>query len=139
MKMKTTRFGEFEIDESRIIAFPLGIPGFPDAKRFVLLEYKEHIQWLQAVDDPELAFIVTDPFSFFPEFSFTVDDETEKFLDVDDPSGIVVLVLLTVGSEGVTANLRAPIVINSARYKGTQVLLEDERYAFKTPFPKPAQ
>lgn len=139
MKFQTTRFGELDVDESRAIRFPLGIPGFPKAQRFVLLEYRDHIKWLQSLDNADLAFIVTDPFAFFPDYSFVVDDATERFLEVSDPASVVVLVILTVGQNEVTANLKAPIVINSSAFVGVQVLVDDDRYAFKTAFPKPKE
>lgn len=137
MKIPTTRFGELEVEDSRIIRFPLGIPGFAESKRYFLIDYKESIWWLQSVDDPDLAFIVTDPFSLFPDYSFKIGDDMETLLEIQDPQQIAVLALLSIDVSGVSVNLRAPLVINSAKFCGAQVLVEDERYSFKTAFPKP--
>ncbi|MEW5744043.1 MAG: flagellar assembly protein FliW [Nitrospirota bacterium] len=135
MKLKTTRFGEIDVDEGRVITFPLGVPGFPELKRYVLVEYKEPVKWLQSADDPDVAFIVTDPFVIFPDYSITIDDETESYLGIRESKDVVTLTILTVGNNAITANLKAPIIVNSATLKAVQVLLEDERYSFRAPLP----
>ena len=59
----TSRFGRLEVGKDKIIDFPTGLIGFPDIKRFILMDYKDtSLKWLQAVDDPDVAFIVTPPF-----------------------------------------------------------------------------
>ncbi|MCL4492059.1 MAG: flagellar assembly protein FliW [Nitrospirae bacterium] len=135
MKFNTTRFGEIDIDEGKIITFPLGIPGFTELKRYVLLDYKEPIRWLHAVDDPDVAFIVTDPFTLFPDYNLKLDDEEENFLGIKDPAYVVVLVILTASESNLTANLKAPIVFNASNLKAAQILIDDERYSFKAPLP----
>jgi flagellar assembly factor FliW len=140
MKVATTRFGEVEIDEGKIITFPLGIPGFPELKRYFLVDYKDPIRWLHAVDDSNVAFIVMDPFSIFTDYSIKVDDETERFLDIKEPTDTVIFTILTIADNVITANLKAPIIINSLNFRAAQILLEDERYSFKAPLPAlPAQ
>ncbi len=135
MKLNTTRFGEIEIAEEKIISFPLGIPGFIDLKRYVLLDYKDAVKWLHAVEDPDVAFIVTDPFAFFPDYSLKLDDEEESFLGIKNPADVVVLIILTVSENNLTANLKAPIVFNAAELKAEQILIDDERYSFNMPIP----
>ncbi len=135
MKFNTTRFGEIDMDEGKIITFPLGIPGFTELKRYVLLDYKEPIRWLHAVDDPDVAFIVTDPFTLFPDYNLKLDDEEENFLGIKDPAYVVVLVILTASESNLTANLKAPIVFNASNLKAAQILIDDERYSFKAPLP----
>ena len=59
---ETSRFGKLEIAEDKIIKFPAGLLGFPHVKRYALLDYEETpVKWLQAIDDPHVAFIVMDP------------------------------------------------------------------------------
>ena len=135
MKINTTRFGEIEIEENKIITFPMGIPGFLTLKRFVLIDYKDPIQWLHAVDDPEVAFIVINPFVIFPSYSVDIRDDEELFLGIKEPTDVVVLTILTVVNDVVTANLRGPLVLNSANYKAAQILIDDDKYDFHTPLP----
>lgn len=136
LKIQTTRFGELEVDQERIIAFPLGIPGFSEAKQFFLVDHTDNIWWLQAADDADLAFIVTEPFSLFPEYSFQLSDDLEQLLHITDPQSLVVLAILSVDASGAYVNLRAPLVINSLQLIGAQLVTDDESHAFKAPLPK---
>jgi flagellar assembly factor FliW len=135
MKINTARFGEIEIEDNKIIHFPLGIPGFSNLKRYILLDYKDPIKWLHAVDDPDIAFIVTEPFSIFPDYSLTVEDDVEEFLEIKDAAETVVLVILNVADNRLNANLKAPIIVNTSKLKATQIILEDDRYSFRVPVP----
>ena len=139
MKIKSTRFGELEIDESKIIEFPLGIPGFANLKKYILLDYKDPIRWLHAVDDPDVAFIVTDPFPIFPNYSFDLNDEEERFLEIKGLADIVALVILNASDNTITVNLKAPIIANLSNRKAAQMILDDDRYSFKEPMPSPPQ
>lgn len=135
MKIKTSRFGEIEIDEKRVIEFPKGIPGFSNLKKYALLDYKGPVKWLHSVEDPDVAFIVTDPFPIFPDYSFDIGDEVEELLEIKKAEDIVILSIINTSDNGLTANLKAPIISNISSLKAAQVLLEDERYSFKTPLP----
>ena len=63
-KIKTNRFGELEIDDSRVVHFKEGIPAFEDEHEFVILPYDEDSPYyfMQSLKSPELAFILTEPF-----------------------------------------------------------------------------
>ncbi|MBZ0155174.1 MAG: flagellar assembly protein FliW [Alphaproteobacteria bacterium] len=135
MKINTTRFGEVEVGEDSFITFPMGIPGFLDLKRFFIIEYRDSIKWLQAVDDADIAFIVTDPFPLFPDYSLTIKDDVEQFLQIRNPGDVIVMVILTVSDNKVTANLRAPLIVNASNKRAFQMLLDDERYSFRVPLP----
>ncbi|MCI4625392.1 MAG: flagellar assembly protein FliW [Candidatus Magnetoovum sp. WYHC-5] len=127
MRVVTTRFDAVEVDDDKIITFPLGMAGFEDLKRYFLLAHKDPIKWLQAVDDPDVAFIITEPFGLFPDYSFNVHTSVEEFLEVKSVDDILVFVILSVNEGKLTANLRAPIVINFKNMRAAQVLLEDDR------------
>ena len=62
MIIETSRFGELEVDDQRLIEFADGILGFPGHTRFALVQTGQDsgFYWLQAVDCAELAFVVTD-------------------------------------------------------------------------------
>src|SRR5438105_5040059 len=63
MNVQTTRFGVVNLDEKRIITFPAGLLGFSSYKSFALLQPDDEgvFYWLQSLEAPELAFVVTDP------------------------------------------------------------------------------
>ena len=135
MKLTTTRFGEIEIQEDSVLNFPFGIPGFPNLKRFVVIDYKDPIKWLHSVEDPDVAFIVTVPFVLFPEYSFTIKDDVEEFLGIKESSDVVIFAILSVSDNNLMANLKAPVVVNISNKKAVQILLEDDRYSFRVPLP----
>ena len=49
-----TRFGEFEADARNVLCFPVGLPGFEQCRRFVVLSSMSMapVQCLHAVDGP---------------------------------------------------------------------------------------
>ncbi|GBE01028.1 flagellar assembly factor FliW [bacterium BMS3Bbin06] len=126
--VNTSRFGELEVSEDRIVHFPEGLIGFPRLKRYMLLDYKDtSIQWLQAVDDPDVAFIVATPFLISSGYQFDLPDSAKEVLSAEDPSGLVVLVILRVEDEKrVIANFHGPLVLNSKNMTGIQLALEDK-------------
>src|SRR5687768_5931065 len=80
MEIETTRFGTLSVEDERIITFPNGLLGFPDHTRFALIQTGEenYFFWLQAVDEPNLAFVVTDPGIFFKDYDVPIREETAR-------------------------------------------------------------
>ena len=132
MKIQTSRFCEIDIDESKIIAMKGGILGFNYLKRFVMIVHEEGspFHWFQSLDDGSIAFITMNPFIIKSDYEPEIDDQTVEVLEVDKAEDIELMVILTVRSEPVkmTANLRAPLVINKQKRLANQVILEDEQY-----------
>lgn len=67
MQVNTARFGLLDIEEDKVISMPQGLLGFPE-KRFILLTPPNlgPFCWLQAVENPNLAFVVTDAKNYSP-------------------------------------------------------------------------
>ena len=132
MKIKTSRFGEIDVDETKIIVMRGGILGFNSLKRFVMIVHEEgsHFHWFQSIDDGSIAFIMLNPFIIKSDYEPEIDDQTIEMLEVDKEEDIELMVILTIRSEPVkmTANLRAPLVINKQKKIASQVVLEDEQY-----------
>ena len=139
MQMLTRAFGEIEIDESKVIAFPGGIIGFPDLQNFVLLYDEEQgnntVKWLQSVEEPGFAMPVINPLLVKDDYNPSVDDELLKPLGDMKDDDMVVLVTMTVPHEieKMTVNLRGPIIINSATCKGCQIIIDSDEYKVKYP------
>lgn len=122
---ETSRFGPLEASEDRIIRFPVGLLGFPDLNRYVLIDYKDTpLKWLQSVDDPEVAFIVTDPKAIAGEGTITLGDDVVRFLRIEREEDLAVLLILRVEGDKVIANLNGPLAINSSRMLGVQAVLD---------------
>ena len=78
MDIQTTRFGAMSVDDERIMTFPHGLLGFPNHNRFALIQTgtENYFFWLQSVDEPSLAFVVTDPSTFFKDYEVPIRPET---------------------------------------------------------------
>ena len=130
--LRTTRFGDIAVDEERVFRFPDGLPGFAGAKSFLAInvESDDDMYWLQCVDDGALAFLAISPWSFFPDYEPEIDEHAQDALGLDRADDATVLCLLTVDrdAEVVTANLLGPVVLNTARKLGRQVVLADARW-----------
>lgn len=138
MEVRTTRFGVVEVSEDRVIRFPRGILGFPEQERFCLLEPGEDacFFWLQSVEDPALAFVVTDPALFVPEFSVPIRAEQMESLGLERLEDAQVLVIVNKVDETLTANLQGPLVVNTLTRVGEQLVLAEKRWTVRHPLMK---
>lgn len=132
MKIDTKYHGEIEVKSEEVLTFEYGIPGFGEEKQFVLLSLPEN-EWfhiLQSVKTPQLGFVVTDPFVFFKEYDFELDQASVELLDNPSEKEVQVLSILTVREvlNETTANLQAPIILNLSNRKGKQVILNNTDY-----------
>ena len=80
-KINTLRFGELEIEEQDVVRFADGIPAFEDEHEFAVMPYDENgtYMFLQSTKTPELAFLMTNPFFFFPDYTFEIDELREIY------------------------------------------------------------
>ncbi len=139
MQVRSTRFGTFEVDESRALVFAQGLLGFPNSSQYVVVEVEETpYVWLQSVDEEDVAFLATSPFIFFPGYDLELGDEEQKSIEVEDPSQVEVLALLTIHRAGeqpesITANLLGPIVVNTESRRALQLVLDSPDYTTRVP------
>lgn len=125
IRFETIRFGTLEVEEDRIISFPEGIPGFSELRRYVLLDYKDTpLKWLQAVDDPEVAFIVAEPVLVSPDYSISIDDAVKNRIQLHNEEDLAVLLILRVEDGNLIANLNGPLLINAGAMKGIQAVAD---------------
>jgi flagellar assembly factor FliW len=131
----SARFGEIEIDPSDILTFEEGLLGFNHLHRYVILQDPEEdpFLWLQSLDESELAFIVVDPFIFFPNYEIQLKTHELALIQLKDLSKAKVLTIVTVPDDPMqlTTNLRGPIVVNSENKVCKQYVLIDDRYTTK--------
>ncbi|GBF32284.1 flagellar assembly factor FliW [Desulfocucumis palustris] len=133
MKIETTRFGNLEIKEEKIITFPRGIPGFENVRRFFLLpvEGLEDIHWLQAVENPGVALLVIDPFKYFIDYSFEIPGPDLEELEITEQAQVLVIAVVTIPGDDpalTTANLLAPVIINTRTSRARQIILNGLPY-----------
>ena len=135
-KVYTSRFGEIEVDEKKVVHFKDGIPAFEDEHEFVILPYEEDCPYyfMQSLRSPDLAFLLTIPFLFFNDYSFELDDTVVAELDIKDSENVFYYTMVTIPNGSIrymTANLVAPIVLNGANMQAKQVVLEKTNYTTK--------
>ena len=130
--------GRVTVSEDHIITFAAGLPGFPDERRFALIN--DHLQppfyCLQSVDNPSLAFVVTDPTALVFDYRPKNGGGTLQELQASSPEDLQVLVTLTIPPgrpREITANLMSPLLINPQRRLGKQVVIEKPHYSHQYP------
>src|SRR5512136_1454091 len=115
MKVITTRFGELDVPDALIIRMTKPVLGFEQLKRFVIVETAdfEPFKWFQAVDDPQVAFVIVNPLLFFPEYGIEVNPREIDELRVNDVHDIDTYAIVTIPQDftRMTANLQGPILI----------------------------
>ena len=145
MVIPSTRLGQLDVPDDLIIKFPAGLPGFKDETIFALVPHGNNspFYFLQSAYDPDLTFLVVEPFSFFSDYEFELSDENQRDLGVVDLSQVKVYSIATVKDkvEEMTANLIAPIIVNWETKTARQVVLEQVPYTtrhrlFPQGFPK---
>jgi flagellar assembly factor FliW len=135
MKLATLRFGEIDVEEEKIIFFPQGVPGFEKESRYIMLQPEESIpfSFMQSVEDGELAFIITNPFLFFPDYQFDLPEPVEEELQVESEADVMIFSIVSVNEQEneFSLNLLAPVVINLSGKLGKQVILHNAGYHTK--------
>lgn len=125
IRFETSRFGKLEVAEDKVIEFPAGLLGFPQVKRYVLLDYEDTpIKWLQAIDDPDVAFIVMEPRMLVQDYTIPLDATTRQALLLDTEEDLAILAIVRVEKGQVLANLKGPLLFNSRLKIGIQAVLE---------------
>ncbi len=135
MEIQTTRFGWMTVDEQRLMTFPRGLLGFPSHKQFALVQTGEenYFFWLQSVDDPNLAFVLTDPSIFFKDYQVPVRDEISSELQLTDPNFLQVFAICNKVGDWLTGNLLGPLVVNSQNRLAMQVVLTEKKWTTRQP------
>lgn len=125
VRFNTSRFGSLEVSEERIIHFSHGLLGFPTLTRYVLMDYQDtSVKWLQAVDDPDVAFIVMEPTQLVSDYNVTLEEGVRQALKLDDEEDLAVLTIVRVEDGKVYPNLKGPLFFNARLRLGIQCVLE---------------
>jgi flagellar assembly factor FliW len=130
MNVHTTRFGTVEVDDDRIITFPAGLLGFSSFTRYTLLQPDDDgvFFWLQSVDAPDLAFVVTDPSMWVRDYEATIRREQMEELGLGRFEDAQVFVIVNKYDRTLTANLQGPLVVNVTNRQAMQLVLADKRW-----------
>ncbi|WP_430002345.1 flagellar assembly protein FliW [Metabacillus fastidiosus] len=133
--IQTKYHGEISIEESEILKFEQGIPGFNDEKDFILIPLEQGSPFLilQSMQTVELGFVVVNPFQFTADYEFDLSESDKEILEIKSEKDVEVYTILTVKErfEETTANLQAPLIVNSKKNKAKQIILNDQKYPIK--------
>lgn len=140
MKLKTKNFGIIEYNNEDVLHFEDGILGFEGLHDYILLSSDEDtpFKWLQSLDNIDIVFVIIDPRIIIPDYTINVTADTLKSLEIDDVKHTLTYVIVVIPEkiEKMTADMKAPIIINAKNNKAMQIILEDDRYDIKYPILK---
>lgn len=132
LEVNTTRFGKVSVKEADVVELPQGLIGFPELKRYVLLDHDKEspFKWFQSLDDGAIAFVLINPLLFKPDYEVEVTESEVSGLALVNEEDAVISVIVTMPSnpQNMTANLKAPLIFNLQNRKGRQIILNDSQY-----------
>jgi flagellar assembly factor FliW len=130
LSFNTLRFGQISVPLSRIVEFASPILGFEGLKQFAILDHEEDspFKWLQAVEDSDLAFVITNPTIFGIAYEFVIPEDAVSLLGIKKAEDTLVFTLVTIPDNDpvkMTANLLGPLVVNQYTRQAMQIILND--------------
>jgi flagellar assembly factor FliW len=135
--IQTTRFGQVQIEENDVLNFSEGLLGFNDLKQFVLLDdpNDDIFAWLQSCNEPAIAFPVLEPELFSENYKVSLAKTDLEALQMKTVEGVRSFCIITIPDDPtqMTANMKAPIVINTATRNARQCVLQDNHLAIREP------
>ncbi|WP_068620589.1 flagellar assembly protein FliW [Paenibacillus tuaregi] len=132
MLIQTASWGELEIETTQIYHFPKGVPGFEEETEFALIPLEEDMfAYLQSTKEQELAFLLADPFNYYPDYEFELPEADKDELQIESKVLVRCIVSLKDKVERSTLNLLAPIILNPDKQLGKQVILHNSAYQTK--------
>lgn len=136
MIIQSKHFGEIEIHDENILHFEHGILGFEYIDRFGLVKNEDEDSpfcWIQAIESPELAFALVNPFAIKKDYDFELSDEDALVLGIENPSQVEVFSIVVVPEDNkkISMNLKAPIIVNNSNKKAAQIILDSDKYTVR--------
>ena len=117
------------------IFFPDGVIGFSNYKQYVIIpeKSKEPFYWMQSVKDSELSFIIIKPEEFKPDYQPVLSDADKSILKINtvEDYQLFTIVSIAEGTNLISVNLLAPLVINFEENIGIQVVLQNQDYSVR--------
>lgn len=135
MIIKTGRFGQLTVGDDETVLIPQGILGFPEYRQFCLVDPGDDtlILWLQSMENPDIAFPILEPKVFKPDYTARLSAAELRELKLENMNQSAVFGILTIPEDvtQMSANLKAPLVINLKEQVAKQVVLQENEYGLK--------
>lgn len=138
MRMIQSRFGMIEYDPGSTMHFPEGMIGFEYLRDFIVIPNQKEgpLFWIQSVNDPMIAFVLTDPTNFFLDYKVVPDAVEMEKLQIGKDDECYALAVVTVREDrSITLNLAAPLLFTPKTNRALQVVLESGKFDTRTPLP----
>jgi len=135
VKVNTTRFGELQVNTEDVITMTEGILGFENLKKFFVVDPGDStlILWLQSIEDEKIAFPVIEPKIFKPDYIAKLLPSDMNSVSLESLDQAKIYTILTIPSDitQMSANLKAPVVINNKKQIARQIVLQDSKLSVK--------
>lgn len=135
MKVQTYLFGSVEVNPDLVITFPNGLVGFEQLKRYLLVHESGSDApvsfTLQSLDDTNVAFQIIEPAAMGFTYELALSDEEAALIEAPKAEEMAVMLVLykhdNKGDSSLSANFRAPLIINAKARLGLQKVIERPR------------
>lgn len=136
MKTLSNHLGQFEYEDTEIILVAKGLLGFEHLTEYILINFKETLpfEWLVSVKEPMIAFPLINPSLVEQNYTIELSKESVDEKLLRHPESNLVFSIVNFSDQKPTLNLRGPLIINENEKFGMQLVLNDEKYAFRHPF-----
>lgn len=135
VKVNTTRFGELQVNENDVITFQEGLLGFEKLTKYFVVDPGDStlILWLQSTEDAEVAFPMIEPKIFKPDYTAKLLPADMNSVQIETIADARIYSILTIPQDitEMSANLKAPIVINNKKKIAKQIVLQDSKLSVK--------
>lgn len=132
-----TDYGAVEYSPEDLISFSDGLFGFPKLTRYLLLRMSEgeeddSMLLMLSVEDPNVVFVLINPFFLCPDYSPALTFQELSCLKVADSGDLSYYALCVVRTDyrESTVNLKCPLAINPQTRCGIQLILENGSYEY---------
>jgi flagellar assembly factor FliW len=135
VKVNTTRFGELQVNTEDIINFSEGLLGFEKLTQFFIVDPGDStlILWLQSIENPATAFPIIEPKIFKPDYVAKLLPADMNSVNLENISEARIYTILTIPTDisAMSANLKAPVVVNNSKKIARQIVLQDNKLSVK--------
>ena len=123
-RIVTLQFGEIEVEQKHIFKFSEGVFGFEDLREFVLISEEDTVpfRWLISLEKPEIGFPLLSPWH--------IDLNYNPGKDINLENEVIMVIITLENDKGVmTANMKAPVIMDVANQTGKQIILPSDKYS----------
>jgi flagellar assembly factor FliW len=135
VKIESSRFGQLEVGDAEKIFIPKGILGFPDLLHYCLVDPNDDtlMLWLQSIEKPDICFPLLEPRLFQTNYTVRLSAADLRELNLTNVNQSAVYSIITIPQDmtQMSANFKAPLVINVMGQLAKQVVLQENDYPLK--------